>query len=114
MYDILGSKKQLTSSFHPQTNGCVERLNHTVCQMLSHVVSSKQDDWDEYLLQVVYAHNNHISKATGLAPNEVHIGRYPEVVDGGKTQSTDQEQTKEEMKTQQFSSYYLVFSRWMA
>ena len=77
VYEILGSKKRLTSSFHPHTNGCVERLNHTVCQMLSHVVSSRQNDWDEYLLQVVYAHNNHISRATGLAPNEVHIGRYP-------------------------------------
>ena len=27
-------------------------------------------------MRVVYAHNDHISKATGLAPNEVHIDRY--------------------------------------
>ena len=33
--------------------------------------------WDEYMLQVVHAHNNHISRATGLAPNKVRIGRYP-------------------------------------
>ena len=77
VYEIFGSKKLLTSSFHPQANRCVGRLNYTLCQMLSHVVSSKQDDWDEYLLQAVYANNNHISYATGLAPNEVHIGRYP-------------------------------------
>ena len=73
MYESLGSKKRLTSFFHPQTNGCVERLNHTVCKMLSHVVSSKRHDGDEHPLQVVYVHDNHISKATGLAPNDVHI-----------------------------------------
>ena len=79
VYAILGSKKRLSSAFHPHTNGCVERLNHTVCQMLSHVVSSRHNDCDEYLLQLVYAHNNHISRVTGLAPNEVHVGRYPRI-----------------------------------
>lgn len=49
VYRMMGAKKRFTSSFHPQTNGCVERLNHTICQMLSHVVSSQQTDWDEYL-----------------------------------------------------------------
>ena len=40
VFNILESKKRLTSSFHPQTNGCVEGLNHNVCQMLSDVISS--------------------------------------------------------------------------
>ncbi|CAB1110896.1 unnamed protein product [Ectocarpus sp. CCAP 1310/34] len=77
VYRLPGAKKRFTNSFHPQTNGCVERLNHTVCQMLSHVISAQQTDWDDHLLPCVYAHNNHVSKATGLAPMEVHIGRYP-------------------------------------
>ena len=118
VYDILGSKKRLTSSFHPQTNGCVERLNHTICQMLSHVVSSKQDDWDEYLLQVVYAHNNHISKATGLAPNEVHIGRYPRLpmtllssqkqIRGVQSLKQDELDYLQLMKDKQQAAYRLV------
>ena len=45
--------------------------------MLSHVVSAQQTDWDDFLLPCVYAHNNHLSRATGLAPMELHIGRYP-------------------------------------
>ena len=29
------------------------------------------------LLHAIAAHNNNVSRGTGLAPNEVHIGRYP-------------------------------------
>ena len=29
------------------------------------------------LLHAIAAHNNNVSRGTGLTPNEVHIGRYP-------------------------------------
>lgn len=77
IYQMLGAIKRFTSSFHPQTNGMVERLNHTLCQMLSFLITDNQKNWDEMLIHAVSAHNNNISRGIGLAPNEVHIGRYP-------------------------------------
>ena len=76
VYKMLGSVKKFTSSYHPQTNGMVERLNHTVCQMLSHLIADHQKDWDVMLGHVVSAHNNSVSRGTGLAPNQIHLGRY--------------------------------------
>ena len=73
----LDSVKKYTSSYHPQTNGMVERLNHTLCQILSYLIADDQKKWDEMLLHAISAHNNNVSRGTGLAPNEVHIGRYP-------------------------------------
>ena len=115
---MLGAKKRFTSSFHPQTNGCVERLNHTVCQMLSHVVGAQQLDWDEYLLQVCYCHNNHVSKATGLAATEIHIGRYPRLpmtllgsrndIKGWQSTARDQLDYLHLMKARQTRTYELV------
>ena len=77
VYKTLGAVKKFTSSYHPQTNGMVERLNHTLCQMLSYLISDDQKNWDDMLMHAVAAHNNNVSRGTGLAPNEVHIGRYP-------------------------------------
>ena len=71
VYKYLGSNERLTKYFHPHANGCVDRI------MLSHVARWKQNNWDRYMLQVVYAHSSRISRATGLAPNKVHIGKYP-------------------------------------
>ena len=80
VYDMLGAVKRYTSAYHPQTNGMVERLNHTLCQMLSYLVADDQKDWDKLLLHAISAHNNNVSRGIGLAPNEVHIGRYPRLL----------------------------------
>ena len=46
-------------------------------QMLAMVVNERQDDWDLHLSHVEFAYNNSVSAATGLAPNEVHMDRFP-------------------------------------
>ena len=46
-----------------------------MAQMLAMVCNEHKNDWDAHLPHVEYAYNNSVSAATGLAPNEVHIGR---------------------------------------
>ena len=77
VYKLLGIHKLTTSAYHPSGNGGVERVNHTMAQMLAMVCNEHQNDWDVHLPHVEYAYNNSVSAATGLAPNEVHIGRLP-------------------------------------
>ena len=77
VYKLLGIHKLTTSAYHPSGNGDVERVNHTMAQMLAMVCNGHQNDWDVHLPHVEYAYNNSVSAATGLAPNEVHIGRLP-------------------------------------
>ena len=50
VYETLGTVKQFTSSYHPQTNGMVKRLNHTLCQMLSYLIADDQKNWDEMFI----------------------------------------------------------------
>ena len=52
-------------------------MNHTMAQMLALVVNERQGGWDLQLPHVEFAYNNSVSAATGLAPNEVYMGRFP-------------------------------------
>eukprot|EP00752_Nemacystus_decipiens_P004782 g4353.t1 len=73
----LGINEVHTSAYHPESNGGTERANHTMAQMLSVVVNEPQTDWDLQLPHVEAAYNNSENAATGLTPNDVHIGRTP-------------------------------------
>ena len=77
VYKLLGIHKLATSTYHQSGNGGVECVNHTMAQMLAMVCNEQQNDWDAHLPHVEYPNNNSVSAATGLAPNEVHIGRLP-------------------------------------
>ena len=95
----------------------VERLNHTLCQMLSYLIADAQKNWDEMLVHAVAAHNNNVSRGTGLAPNEGHIGRYPRLpmkilegrgVKGHQGLKQDQLDYIELMRYRQVKTYKLV------
>ena len=77
VYDRVGIRKVNTSAYYPCTNGGVERITHVLAQMLSMVGNEKQTDWDVLLPHVSAAYNNSVNVATGLAPNEIHIGCLP-------------------------------------
>ena len=47
VYKLLGVRKMATSSYNPNGNCGVERVNHTMAQMLAMVVNELQSNWDE-------------------------------------------------------------------
>lgn len=81
-FKMLVSFEKYRSSYHPPTNGIVERLNHALCQMLSYLITDAQTKWNQMLLHAKTAHKRNLSRSTGLAPNEVHI-------DGPVSEATD-------------------------
>ena len=66
-----------TSSYHPQTDGPVERFNSTLCQSLSTYVAKNQKDWDDFVPLILFAHRTSISEAIGDSPFYVLYGREP-------------------------------------
>ena len=72
IYGLMKIKNVTTSSYHSQTNGRVERVNHTMAQMLPVVANEDQGDWDVHvhLPHVEFAYNNSVNTATGLVPHE--------------------------------------------
>lgn len=64
-----------TSSYHPQTDGLVERFNSTLCQSLSIHVAHNQKDWDEFVPLILFAHRTSVCEAIGDTPFYCLYGR---------------------------------------
>ena len=70
----LGIKRNLSTAFHPQTDGLSEHKNQWVEQYLQLVTSMQPEDWMEWLSIITGVHNNHQNATTGLSPNQILIG----------------------------------------
>ena len=66
-----------TSSYHPQTDGLVERFNSTLFQSLSMYVSKNQKDWDEFIPLILFAHRIYVLDETWDSPFYFLYGREP-------------------------------------
>ena len=45
----LGTKRQLSTAYHPQTDGQIERINQEIGTFLQYYVNYEQDDWTNWL-----------------------------------------------------------------
>lgn len=66
-----------TLSYSPQTNGVVERNNHSLLTMLSHYLQQDQRDWDRWLPYVLFAFRSAPHTTLGHSPFFLLYGREP-------------------------------------
>lgn len=64
-----------TTSFHPQSNGSLERTHAKVKDMIRTSLNDSDKEWDEILNFVCLGYNTGIHDATGFSPFELTFGR---------------------------------------
>jgi len=74
---LIGSRKSLTTAFHPNANGQAERPNQTMEQCLRSAVNDRGTDWVKCLPMVQYAINDSVHASTGYSPFELVYGERP-------------------------------------
>ena len=67
----------LSSSYHPQTDGQAERTNQTPEQYLRCFLSYHQDAWADILHFAEFAYNNSIHASTKVTPFYAYTGCHP-------------------------------------
>jgi hypothetical protein len=73
----LGISQNLSTAFHPQTDGLSERKNQWVEQYLRLVTSLEPEAWSQWLPLATLIHNNRQNATTKISPNNILIGYEP-------------------------------------
>jgi Chromo (CHRromatin Organisation MOdifier) domain len=73
----LNIKQNISTAYHPQTDGQSERANARLEQYLCIYGNAEQDDWVTLLPMAQYVHNSWINMSTGYTPFELLISHTP-------------------------------------
>ena len=72
---LMGVQCNITSAYHPQSNGLDERFNQTLqCQLLK-FVCNEQDQWDLYLDAILFSYRISRQDSTKYSPFYLVYGR---------------------------------------
>ena len=74
---VLGITRQLSTAYHPQMDGQMERINQEIGMFLWHYVNYQQDNWIEWLATVEFQYNDKRHVVMGRTLFKLNFGRHP-------------------------------------
>ncbi|KAE8907687.1 hypothetical protein PF005_g208 [Phytophthora fragariae] len=77
LFRLLGTRLDMSTADHPQTDGQTERVNRVLEDILRSVCVAEPTKWSALLPQVEFALNNAVHSSTGFTPFYVNGLRYP-------------------------------------
>ena len=77
LHKQIGTRLNLSSANHPETDGRSERTNRTLEDILRAYVSPFHNDWDEHLAIAEFAINDSVHASTGVTPFFATTGLHP-------------------------------------
>ena len=76
---ILGINQNLSTAYHPQTDGQSERVNQRVEQYLRIYGNEEKNDWANLLPLTQFIHNSWRNESIGATPFDLLIGHTPTI-----------------------------------
>ncbi|CAF1479320.1 unnamed protein product, partial [Adineta ricciae] len=77
MAKLVGYNHTYSTTYHPQSNGMIERFNATFIPQIAKLQDRENNNWDEFLAPVVFAYNTGTHSTTGYSPYRLLFGREP-------------------------------------
>jgi hypothetical protein len=72
-----GIKQNISTAFHPRTDGQTERMNQWIETYLRSFVNPRQNNWNTLLPIAEFAHNSWKHEGTKFAPHQLITGMVP-------------------------------------
>jgi transposase InsO family protein len=83
LFQLFGIKVNLSTAYHPQTDGQTERVNQILEQYLRCIVNFQQDDWADLLPLAEFVYSNTLNSSTKQTSFFSNYGHHPQVKDVG-------------------------------
>jgi hypothetical protein len=77
LFKFLGTKMNISTANHAETDGQTERANRTIEEILRSYISPHHDDWDDHLTAAEFAYNSSVNPSTGYSPFYLNYGFNP-------------------------------------
>jgi hypothetical protein len=77
LWKRMGSKLKMSTSFCPQTDVQIKRVNLVIQQFLRNYVTTDQQDWVDHLELAKFCYNNLKHSAIGSTPFQMVMGKSP-------------------------------------
>ncbi|KAF2317305.1 hypothetical protein GH714_019960 [Hevea brasiliensis] len=77
LFHLLGSRLDVSTSFHPQTDGQTERFNGLLEEYLRHFVNASEKNWASLLDVAQFYFNSLKSSTTNKSPFEIVTSQQP-------------------------------------
>ena len=74
---MIGTKLNMSTADHPQTDGSSENFIGTMIGMIRAFCHKNKKDWDKYIAAIEFAYNDSVHATTGYTPFQLSIGRDP-------------------------------------
>lgn len=74
---LAGVEKSHTTAYHPMGNGCTERFNRTLGNMLRTLPLKAKENWPQQIQTLTFAYNATVHETSGYAPFFLMFGRVP-------------------------------------
>ncbi|KAF8630194.1 hypothetical protein AX17_005471 [Amanita inopinata Kibby_2008] len=70
-------QRNMSTAYHPETDGQVERSHQETEVFLCHFVVYMQDDWTDWIAHANFQYNNKVHSVTGHTPFYLNYSRHP-------------------------------------
>lgn len=74
---LLGCNHTVSTTYHPQTNGSLERFHATLRDHIRMYHKRNKSDWDQIIPFAIMCHNTSVNQSTGFTPHELLFGYKP-------------------------------------